>query len=680
MLGGEREGELFNEPSPVPAKWETFKASVQKPAAEVGQVLDYLFPGMSTEKQRRETADRLSVINETLGDPRQGTGQQALNTVGGLIGGLVPTAPFALVGGAVGGAVAGAVGFGAREIALDLASENALARYLSTQVPISELVTEGVSHFVPKASIGAVASGVTEGYGAYKGMIIPEHFAEHYNAVENSFDSAHAIEDWGSDNYGFLLGAAPLAAGYIIGKGIKGTINLRKAGATKLEHEAEIKRLHAAHAETLKANEIKEGEIATREAQISELQSHLSQAEESGLITPEMHSWYLDYLENPNSPEVHEGGLKVLQSLQIPYDRVTGRVWNQVLSPEGVKNLQASLFDQHITGMSAEENQLLSSYIIHNELDSYIANMRDNPNLIYAMDGMTHNLGMKIEAHSQALKDFDYALTRELPRGVLKKHILSQNNIYQTLKKFQEAKVNGKAVVRSEIPHHVPKQVALKLSLAHQIRLIEGRKTAKYQRLFDEGKHLELKERLKSIKLMHPADELSHIKETLIPEGKIITNYKNRAAYYRLEDLSQVLPNAKVLLDRIHMEAINGKQRGLNEVLKNFLGMVDNSASRLANPADVVRYLHSRIEGSIPHIREFEQTGIQYKEYVAQEKAALKEATKPEVLYDETAIEKVKRSEFKEAREDFENNERKYKQFSESEVALRDLITCALGE
>jgi len=762
MLGGERQVARVDDIAPKPGYGQTASAAFSKPIEQVQQLADYVFPGLSSEKTRREGAERLATINETLNDPRQGFGQQTVNTISGIVGGLLPTAPLAFAGGAIGAGVAGVIGFGARELALDIASEHALARYLSTQVPISKLVPEAVSHFVPNASIGAIAAGATEAYTAYKGFVIPEHFAEHYNAVENSLDVSHAIQDWGSDNYGFLLGGAPLAAGYIAYKGIGGVISRRNAAATGRAAEAELTRLHAEHEAVLKENQIKEGETAAREAKVSELQNHLQQAEDEGFITHEMHSWYLDYLENPNdnikkitlyrghhkneehgiwwtknlkqaksyakkeghiiskvyiSPEeltkhfethdentfnehysfggtkeefnkitqnnernIHERGLKILQDLQIPYDRVTGRVWNQVLSPEGVKNVQSAMFDQHITGFSEEENQLLSSYVIHNELDGYIANMRENPNLIHAINGMTHNLGLKIEAHSQALKEFDYALSRKLPEGLLKRQILSQNNIYQNLKKFQEQKPNGKAVRRSEIPHHVPKEVALKLNLAHQIKLIETKKTTKYQRMFDKGEHLVLKEMLKAIKLMHPADELLHIKDTLLPEGKLIGDFKNRSAYHRLEDLSQVWPNAKVLLDRIHMEAINVKQQGLNAVLKKFMDMVDSNSALLANPDNVKRYLSTRIEKSVPGAREFESTGIKYQDVVAEQKAALNESMKPDVLYNEASVQKVTTSEYKEAAVHFEESVRRYKQFTENEKALAELITCALGE
>ena len=337
------------------------------------------------------------------------------------------------------------------------------------------MATGAASHYLPNISIGGVAAGLTEAYGGYKGMIIPEHFAEHYNAVNNSLDSSHAIQDWASDNYGFLLGAAPLAAGYVAFKGLRGIISHRNAIADSKAVDAELTRLLKQHDEVLKENQIKDGEHAAKVAKVSELQDHLQQAEEMGLISPEMHEWYLDYLENPNDQgKVHEGGLKVLQSLQIPYDRVTGRVWNEVLTRDGVKNLQSSLFDQGITQFSDEENQLLSSYIIHNELDGYIGNMRDNPNLLNAIQGMTHNLGLKIAEHSTALKNFEHALTRELPKGLLKKQIFSQNNIYQHLKKI------GVYSMR-DVPYTVPKDVAYMLKLEKQIKQIVESKTRQYQ-------------------------------------------------------------------------------------------------------------------------------------------------------------------------------------------------------
>ena len=409
---------------------------------------------------------------------------------------------------------------------------------------------------------------------------------------------------------------------------------------------------------------------------MSELQDHLQQAEEMGFISPEMHEWYLDYLENPNDmTKVHQGGLNILQSLQIPYDRITGRVWNQVMSNQGVKNLKSALFDQEITNMGAEERQLLSSYVVHNELDNYIGAMRDNPNLLQAMQGMTHNIGLKIAEHSNALKNFDYALSKELPKGLLKKQIFSQNNIYQHLKKI------GVYSMR-DVPYTVPKDVAYMLKLEQQIKKIEARNTRQYQLKYEKGEHLELKKKIKELKkgLMHPAEELTDLRNKLMPDNKLIKDFNNRKAYHRLEELSQIWPQAKTLLDRIHMEAINAKQQGLNEILKKFTEMVDNTSARLADPDRVKRYLHTRMEQAVPFIREFESAGINVEARELEAITKEPEVLSHETLFDEPALQKVESSELKFAKEYYESSKNKWEQWSANTKALDDLIKCALGE
>src|SRR5580698_672321 len=139
MLGGERQVGLINDIYPKPSLGQTFGASVEKPFLQVEQLGGYIFPGLSTEQSRRQTADRLSVIDETLSDPRQGYGQLASNAIGSLIGTTLPTLPLAVAGGAVGGLAAGAIGFGARTLAFEAGNEALLSGYISTQVPLSRL-------------------------------------------------------------------------------------------------------------------------------------------------------------------------------------------------------------------------------------------------------------------------------------------------------------------------------------------------------------------------------------------------------------------------------------------------------------------------------------------------------------------------------------------------------------
>jgi hypothetical protein len=663
MLGGERQTALPTDISNYkPTVAQSFSAATQQTFAQGQQILDYVVPGLSTEEERKKNSEHLQYINEVLSDPRQGTLQQGANLVGNLIGSIIPSIPLGLALSTPVSYVAGAIGFGARQLALEAGSEALLKGYLTTQVPLKNLASSSLSHFLPKYSAAEIARlGVSE-FAAYKGFTIPEHFAEHYNAIDNTLDTKKAIEDWGSDNYGFLLAGLPLAAGYVAYKGIRGTIALRKAKLASKEMDAELGRLLREHHETLSKNE-------ANQMRVSELQDHLQQAEDEGRISPEMHEWYLDYLEKPNSPEVHEAGLKVLNQLQIPYDRMTGKVWHQVLSRDGVENFKNALFDQGITGFSETDSQLLSTYAIHNELDSYIQFMKEHPTMMDAVQGMTHDLGTKIEEHAALLKKLDAEIARSLPKGLLKKQIFTQNNIFQHLKKL------GIHSIR-DIPYHVPKEVSFKLKLAHQIKMIEGRSTPKYQKMYELKKHIELKKRLKSLKLPTPKEELADIQNKLMLEGRLISDYKNRKAYHRLEDLSQVWPEAKVLFDRIGLEQFNARQKGFNNVLKAFVEMVDNTAAPLAHPDSVKKYLHERIEQAVPYIGEFERFGISLSPI---EDKVIEDAGE-ELLANQPLKDEIRETAFKEARDAFDMSELKLKQFRDNEKALKDLIECALGQ
>ena len=672
MLGGSRETASLEQLNTIPTVGQSTFAAFAKPTEQVNQLYDYVYPGLSSKEERIQGMERLESINHILSNPNFGIGQEGLNMVSNIAGGLIPTAPFVATGALSGAAVAGVIGFGAREIALDLGTEGALTAYLGTQVPLRTLATGTASHLLPNFSIGGVATGIAETYGGYKGMIIPEHFAEHYNAIENSLDTAHAIEDWGSDNYGFLLSAIPLVGGYIGVKGIKGVISIRKAGIAKKELDSELSRLLKDHESVLKENEIKEGEHQAKVAKVSELQDHLQQAEDMGMISPEMHEWYLDYLERPaDQTKIHEGAMKALKSLQIPYDRVTGRVWNELISPDAVRNLKGAWFDEAITNLSEEENQLLSSYIVHNQLDGYLGHLKEHPNLLMAMDGMTQILSEKIAAQSLALKNLDEVISSKIDKSLGKRELFSQQNIYDHLKKIG-------VYSKQHIPYEVPTAIINRLAIERKIKKILSRETLKDEEMYQNGIHHELKEELKNTKLLTPGEELSSLKKNLYPKGNLIKNYKNNNDYFRLEDLSQVWAPAKVLLDRINMEAMNAKQKGLNEILKKFVGMVDTHAENLADPVSVKRYLHSRIEKAVPTVREFEGMGINIESNESR-LTREKEIVRDEIALDDSVKESINASEFHEGKETYQAVESKLKQLSENELALKELINCALG-
>ena len=298
--------------------------------------------------------------------------------------------------------------------------------------------------------------------------------------------------------------------------------------------------------------------------------------------------------------------------------------------------------------------------------------MQKNPNFVLAMQGMVHSMESKIASQAIALKIFDEKLTRELPKGTLKKQIFSQNNLYEHLKKMGVSRA-------SDAPYHVPYKVSQKLKLVEKAkktderakyysnkinkeqkvranykekiesfkerrdnlekavpkgnisrlnlikkindaelnikdytsRLNSLRKTnaqEKMDALIERSK--KLKKSIKEMRLTNPAEELIQIRDKLLPNGKLVNDYKSRRAFHRLEDLSQVWPDAKVLLDRVHMEQAHVKQKALNEILKKFIEMVDSNAPRFANPDRVKRYLVRRVEEATPVAREFSRRRV----------------------------------------------------------------------
>ena len=358
MLGGERQNAYPNDTIPAPTIGQTFKASFIQPFEQASQLTSYILPGATSEETRLSSANRLANINEILSDPRQGYTQMGLNAVANIAGATLATIPAAMIGSSVGGLGAAAIGFGARSLAVATAAETdvLLSGYLATQVSLEKMSVGALSKWLPRASAAEIATGTVEAFGAYKGMTIPEHFAENYNAVNDELDTNQAISDWSADNYGFLFGAAPLAAGYVLFKGVRGVLKARK-GVTP---EAEMNRLIQDHKEVLKENEAAVNAPTPQDPRVSELQFHFQESEDAGHITPKMHQWYLDYLENPNDMDkVHKGGMDILKDLDIHFDASTGRVWNQLISRDGARQFQNALVDEMSTNMGGEDGKLL---------------------------------------------------------------------------------------------------------------------------------------------------------------------------------------------------------------------------------------------------------------------------------------------------------------------------------
>ena len=672
MLTRSYDVQPIGEMLPQPTASHSALLAAQKPFYEVAGFGADVLPSLSSEGTRKRIADKLDVINSTLSDPRISNTQGALNKVSEWGASIAATAPLAYLGvEAVGGAAALA-GFGG-----SLALPEAVLSFART--PIPKLIGTEFAEKLPQATPAELAKGIAQLWGAYKGMVLPEHVVANYHKENDTLDWRHAIKDWASDNYGFMLPIVPFAGGYLLFKVLSVNRGAKEAGdlARKMiaEHQAVSKarssNLQFAMGRAQKA--AAEAALETKKA--TRLEGEFNAALENRTITKAEHAWYMDYLKNPDDhANLSKGAFPILQGAQIPFDRATGRVWFEMFDRENVKNLKQSISDEVSSGFSKEQQSAISSFIVHNRMDAMRSVLAENPNMVHGLRGMSAYIDKKLEGKAKAVEALDEIVTKHLPKGLKKNEIFSQDRIFKHLKK--------KGIYESEqVPYSVPERVKYKLKLQRKLDNILQGKSDRYRKWFSEADRQKLKDEIESIRLPTPHEELEEIKAKLITEKGIKKNFRNNAYYHRLQELADVWANAKHLLDRIHFEHEYERQAAFNGIIKNFVSLVDSNASRLADPNRVVEYMKGRIETSVPYAREFRETTSPLPREVAKgtEKVGETEvkATPKENAQIKANREMVKRFGSEGLKAEYKIEENRFNQFAENENALKELVECA---
>lgn len=649
---------------PEPTAAHSALLAAQKPFYQVGGFGADMVPSLSSPDTRKRIADKLDVIDQTLADPRLGYTQKGMDWVAEIGSSIAATIPLAYAGAEIAGGAVALAGFGG-----ELVLPEAVLTFART--PLPKLIG---SDYLPALTPGELAKGLTEAYGAYKGMVIPEHVVENYHKENDTLDMRGAIKDWASDNYGFLLPIAPLAAGYLLYKVAKVGRNAKAAGdhARALVDEHKI-----SSREKQSTLRLEIGRAQQAVAKATRLEKEFDTALENGTISKEQHAWYMDYLENPDEHEVLSGkAMHIMKEAAIPLDRITGHAWFPILESKEVAALKRAITDQASSGFSREEHSAISDFIVHNRVDALRQMLTENPGLVNALRGLTDIVDRKLGSRVKALKALDEVVDHHLPKGLKKNEIFSQKRIYKHLKKMGVTE-------RSEVPYSVPDNVLYKLGLAKQHDNVMRQRSPRYRQWFQEGMHEKLKEKMKSVPLMTPAEELEHLKGKLITDKGLVKDFQKKGAYHRLRDLADVWANAKHLLDRIHLEHEYGRQAAFNTILKNFINMVDSNAARFANPERVTQYMKSRIEASVPSAREFVSTRSPLKRESVKGSKKEGDAEVKETLEGSKEMEAnrelVKKSGSKLGAAEYKIEENRFNQFNENEGALKKLVECALG-
>ncbi len=658
---------------PEPTAAHSALLAAQKPFYQVGGFGADMVPSLSSPDTRKRIADKLDVINQTLADPRLGYTQKGMDWVAEIGSSIAATIPLAYAGAEIAGGAAALAGFGG-----ELLLPEAVLTFART--PITKLIG---SDYLPALTPGELAKGVTEAYGAYKGMIIPEHVVENYHKENDTLDIRGAIKDWASDNYGFLLPIAPLAAGYLLYKVAKVGRNAKAAGdhARALVDEHKI-----SSREKQSSLRLEIGRAQQAVAKATRLEKEFDTALENGTISKEQHAWYMDYLENPDDHEVLSGkAMGIMKDAAIPLDRVSGHVWFPLLESKEVASLKRAITDQASSGFSREEHSAISDFIVHNRVDAIRQMLTENPGLVNALRGLTDIVDRKLGSRVKALKALDEVVDHHLPKGLKKNEIFSQKRIYKHLKKMGVTE-------GAEVPYTLPENVRFRLEQDQKIKNLNDRNKRLFKQYEATGdksfvdamqeNNNKIEEINKNLKEFHePAMELEYIKNKLIIGKGLVKNFQKKRAYHRLRDLADVWANAKHLLDRIHLEHEYGKQAAFNNILKNFINMVDSNAARFANPERVTQYMKSRIEASVPYAREFTSTRSPLmresvkgskKEGASEVKETLEGSKEMEANR-----EIVKKSGSEMGAKEYKIEENRFNQFRENESPLKTLVECA---
>jgi hypothetical protein len=170
---------------------------------------------------------------------------------------------------------------------------------------------------------------------------------------------------------------------------------------------------------------------------------------------------------------------------------------------------------------------------------------------------------------------------------------LSQNSLYAL------SKENGR------LPFSIPKEIAEKINQETKITNLQNKNEKLFKKYEKTGnsqytnemklnneKINELQENITPLKT--PIEELKSIRNELISSEGLKDNYKSKKSYQRLQDLADVWPPAKTLLDRVKLEAEIKAQEAYRDQAKMILDIADTNIGKMTDIEKVKGYLEAR--------------------------------------------------------------------------------------
>lgn len=490
--------------------------------------------------------------------------------------------------------------------------------------PLDELL--GESALVPKKSLAEIGKRKATAAGIGAGVVLPEELAKNIDEKTGEINYRGVVKGTAAGG-GLALGldAIPYFYGIFRGKFKAAT---GKSIESLPDEQAKVK---------------------------------MDELIKNGTITPEEAKWYEDYKLDSFSDSMAQRASKMLMNDGHPVDTARGRVMQDILKPEDMKNLNVAVHDQLSANLTNERNSL-SDFIFGSKLEE----LRKNPSSLNGIEGVIDAISKHITA-KKPLPEFDFlnaAIKENLP--------LSQKNLMKLLKK-SEFEVSH----TEHFPAYIPEIIKKRIEGLEKISNLEAKLKKEKRKGIEPNKQTikriaDLENKLP--KVQTPKEELHDIKSRLIKSEGLIDGFQNSTAYHRLADLAKVWENANKLLEHIHSEAEYKAQGSYRDLLQFMSNVVKSNFDKLADPKKIVDYMKARIDDRLP-------TEIKDQLKIEDVEKGVKSVPEnvDEVL-DEASSRLQERNAPDSLSKDFELASNRVKEFKKSEGSVfKNLISCVMG-
>jgi len=630
-------GEL-TQPSTTQSMVATFKADYLSPFRIV--------PGM--EKQKRQAmTDRVNSFRIEAEKGDQGLGQKASNWIAGMAGSILN--PISLAGGE-------AVALGSKVVTPAITAFT--GKYLPSQAtallsrPLGEIVGSRAPNFITKETVGSISGKAVSGFAMGTAFSLPGEVANTYNPTTDSFNWQHGIKASAVDGgFGLLLMSAPYLGGILWGKYFRGA-----ADHTKMPEPG---------APTPEFNE-----------------SHIDDAVSKKSLSPQEGQWFKDYFfKNDTNENLAKRATEMLIKDGHPVDSATNQVLFKILHPDDVRNMQSGVADSLASSEMPENmKSLVKDYIGHNSVDR----LRGYPTAITdGLRGVTNFVRKRLAKVPEEFVEFHKIMRRLLPERLKEKNPFSQMRLYNGMKKNGRV---GLAVPEQIEKRLVQKERINKLKQKNRDYQRELNKTGKkkYQTFIDKNnkKINQLTEKLQPL-LTHK-QEIEHLRQKLLPDGKVVENFKIKREYHRLMDLTRVRNDARRLMHEVNLRHEYELHEAYATVIDTITKVMRSEFGKLAKPENINDYMRERIQSQVPEFKHIEMAEVKAESKIAREKleSAQEKVKTPEGR--EEAVKNfdtmAKETKAKQNKEEFEEVKAQYEEFKANEKVLSNLIQCVLGE